>query len=70
VLSTANPHSITLSSDRGIKANFESTNYNIYVIVDTKVGRVVTDPVNTMNLLAGTRISLSASAKSGYKFLN
>ncbi|MEM4368447.1 MAG: CIA30 family protein [Candidatus Anstonellales archaeon] len=73
VLGTAATLQITMTSNRTITANFQQVqagNYTLTVLINPAGAGTVTKNPNQTSYTAGTQVTLTAQANSGYTFLN
>jgi hypothetical protein len=72
VLSTENPHTIAITNNRRITANFMALPNATFTLIITPStgGSVTTNPTNTTNLVNGTQVTFTAHPDAGYRFVN
>ena len=69
VISAANPYIFTVANNDSLVANFELITYSI-TVSNAGNGSVETVPTDLTNIACGTVCTLTATANSGYKFVN
>lgn len=69
ISSSLNPADITMNSDKTVKANFSIKQYNLTVATDGTAGASTT-PTGTSPVDHAAATSISASAPTGYSFVN